>query len=126
MLTYSEYIYLLLVAFIKFSYLWFYRRVFSPSPKMKWFCLIGIYLIGGAYAGMFFSTLFQCAPIRRAWHPELPGHCLPEKGLPYASGAINVVSDFYVLIIPIPCIWSLNMKLHRKLRVLSIFSLGTL
>lgn len=75
---------------------------------------------------MYFSTLFQYALIRRAWHPKLFGHYFPEKRLPYAFEVINVVSNFYVFIIPIFYIWSLNMKLHRKLRLLSIYDLKTL
>lgn len=93
---------------------------------MKNFFWVGMCLIGGAYTAILFSTVFRCSPVQKAWNPELSGHCLPLKGFPYASGAINVISDFYILVILIPFIWSLNMKLHRKLRVLSIFGLGVL
>lgn len=126
MLTYSAYIYLLLVLVIKLSCLLFYRRVFSPSKRMKWAISAGIYVIVAAYAGVFFSTVFECIPVQKLWHPELHGHCMRPKVLPYASGAINVISDIYVLVIPIPCIWELNLKLYRKLRVLLIFGLGVL
>ena len=65
---------------------------------MKWFIHGGIFTILAAYIGLEFSTIFECSPVSRSWHPELPGHCLPVQGLPYASGAIIVVSDIYVLL----------------------------
>ena len=79
-----------------------------------------------AYIALFFANVFECSPVRKSWYPELPGHCLRAGGLPWASGAINVVSDIFVVVVPIPCIWQLNMKLQRKLRILALFSLGTL
>ena len=75
---------------------------------------------------MFFSTVFECTPIEKSWDQLKPGHCLIPEALPYASGAINVITDLYVLILPIPCIWSLNMRMSRKLRTLAIFSMGIL
>ena len=111
---------------IKLSCLFFYRRVFDPSQRMKRLIEGGILVIFLTYIALFFSTVFECTPIRKSWNPLLPGHCLKPRGLPYASGAINVASDIYVLILPIPCIWDLNMNITRKLRILSLFSLGIL
>lgn len=125
-LTIAEYIYLVLAAAIKLSCLFFYWRIFSPNPKTLRFIQLGIGLIVAAYTAMFFATLFECSPIEKGWNQLTPGHCLPAKVLPYCSGAINVVTDLYVLILPIPCIWGLNVRLSRKLRTVAIFGLGIL
>ena len=125
-LSVAEYVYLVLAATIKLSCLFFYRRVFNPSRKMRGFIHGGIAIIILVYILMFFLTLFKCTPIAKNWNALSPGHCLPPKGLPYASGAINVVSDIFVLVLPLPCIWSLKLKLSRKLRVTAIFNLGIL
>jgi hypothetical protein len=117
---------LVLAATIKLSCLLFYRRVFSPSRKTLGFIHFGIAFISAAYTAMFFSTLFQCLPIEKNWVELMPGHCLPQKVLPYCSGVINVASDLYVLILPMPCTWGLNLRLSRKLRATAIFSLGIL
>ena len=45
---------------------------------------------------------------------------------PRGPGAINVISDLYVLRVPTPTIWALNMKLDRKVKLLLVFGLGTL
>lgn len=126
MLTYSVFIYLLLVAIVKLSCLLLYSRLFSPNRMMKWFIFAGIYIIAGVYTGIFFGTVFECIPVQKSWHPELHGHCMRHSTLSYASGAINVLSDIYVLILPIPCVWQLNMEFYHKIRILLILGLGVL
>ena len=100
--------------------------MFAPSQKTAFFIWAGIAFILLAYTITLFITIFDCSPIEKSWNLGIQGHCLPPKGLPYASGAINVVSDLYVLILPIFPIWGLNMKLGRKLRTIALFSLGVL
>lgn len=111
----------------KISCLFFYRRLFSPSRKITIFVDGGVIAIPCGYTAPFsFATLFECIPVSKNWNRYEPGHCTRPKVLPYPSGAINIVSDLYVLILPIPCKWRLNMKLSRKLRILAIFGLGIL
>ena len=85
-----------------------------------------IFAILCCYIALFLATVFECTPIRKSWIARTPGHCFPQKVLPYTSGTLNVASDILVLVLPIPCIWGLNMKIGRKLRVLSVFGLGIL
>lgn len=127
MLTISEWIYFPLVALIKLSCLLFYWRVFKPSRKWRWILALSMTLLVCTYIGLFFATLFECTPVGKEWNVFMRrGKCLRPKGLPYASGGINVGTDICVLILPIPAVWSLNLKLRRKLRVIAIFSLATL
>ena len=113
-------------ASVKISCLLFYRRLFSPSRKMRLSIDGGIIFVLAAYTALFFATIFECDPIRKDWYSRITGHCFKPKRLPYTSGGINVLSDLYVLILPIPCVWGLNMRLSRKLRLISIFGLGVL
>lgn len=125
-LTISTYIYLALAGIIKLSCLLFYRRVFSPN-KATLVCIYGgIWFVAISYTAMVFATIFECIPVRRTWNKLTPGHCYPAKILPYFSGALNVVTDIYVLVLPIPSLWHLNLKMSRKIRVMAIFALGIL
>lgn len=125
-LTIGEFVYLALAAVIKLSCLLFYRRVFAPNNVTLKFVYAGIAFIILVYTTMPSTTIFECTPIRKSWDELTPGHCYPKKILPYFSGAINVVTDLYVLILPIPVLWSLNLSLNRKLRLVGVFSLGIL
>jgi hypothetical protein len=124
--AFAEYAYLVSAATVKMSCLLFYGRIFSPSRETLLFIKGGIFFVLAACAAMLFSTVFRCIPIQKSWNALSPGHCFPVKRLAYASGIINVVSDIYVLVLPIPCIWGLNLSTSRKLRTIAIFSLGIL
>ena len=91
-------------------------------------CLLhgGILAIISAYIAMLLLQVFDCDPIEKLWNVLTPGHCIIPKIGPYTSGAINVISDLYVLLVPTPPIWALNMKLDRKVKLLLVFGLGTL
>lgn len=128
MLTIAQWINLPLLAVIKFSCLLSYWSIFKPNQKIRWALQASMTLLVCAYVGMFFASLFECWPLATNWEPAISrGHCLkPKGGVPYVSGTINVVSDIVVLVLPIPAIWSLKMDLRRKLRLVAIFSVGTL
>ncbi|KAF7512410.1 hypothetical protein GJ744_001345 [Endocarpon pusillum] len=49
-----------------------------------------------------------------------------EKTYGYVTTAFNVLSDFYLVILPIPVVLSLHMSAQKKIRVISIFMLGFL
>ena len=117
-------LYYVLAAFIKLTCLLFYRNIFSPSHKTLSFVNAGIVFVLLIYTGMFFAQLFNCTPVQLAWDMTLHGHCTPKKIMTYLSGAVNAATDIYVLMIPVPAIWALPVDTGRKIRVVSVFSLG--
>ena len=44
----------------------------------------------------------------------------------YIQGVFNVVSDFYLLLLPVPVVWNLQMPLRKKIGILTIFTTGLL
>lgn len=117
---------MVLTPLIKLSCLLFYRRVFSPTKRTLIFIHAGIAVVTAAYTALFFAVLFQCVPIEKTWNGRISGHCIKGKLLPYFSGTLNIITDIYVLVVPIPCVWGLDMKWTRKIRTLAIFGLGIL
>ena len=122
----AEWIYLVLAAVIRMSFFFFYLRIFAPSNKMRIAIYAGMAFNIASTVSLFFGTIFQCTPVEKSWNPILPGHCIPPKILPYHSGGINVVTDLYVLGLPIPCIWNLHASWKRKLRTTAVFGVGIL
>jgi hypothetical protein len=118
--------YLPLVAVLKLVFLLFFERVFSPSRKLKFFTRGGMAAIVVFYIVIFFRSVFLCTPLQKAYNPALPGYCLKLAVLPYTTGVFNIISDFYILLLPLPFIWSLKMQTSRKLRLMAIFSVGLL
>ncbi|MCJ1386413.1 hypothetical protein MMC17_009539 [Xylographa soralifera] len=122
--VFAEFVYLILSATIKLSCLILYRRIFYPSKTMRWLCFCGMAFIGAAYFAFFMASILDCMPVVRHWDPLVPGHCLPSGTTAYGSGALNVVTDIFVVFLPLRAIWRLQMKFSRKVKVMAVFGLG--
>ncbi|KAM0806082.1 hypothetical protein BDR22DRAFT_786932, partial [Usnea florida] len=122
--TYAEWVYLPLSAAIKLSCLLFYRRIFGPSLLMRRLIYAGIVFILATYIGLLLTSILGCLPVVKHWNPTVPGHCLPPGSTAYGSGALNVASDIFVVFLPLPALWHLNMRLSRRLKVMAVFGLG--
>ena len=42
------------------------------------------------------------------------------------SGIVSVLSDFYLLLIPVPAVWGLQLPLKKRIGLLAIFGTGLL
>ena len=116
--------YLPLITVVKLTFFLFIKRLFYPNRKVEIATQVGIFSCLIFYTIIFFRALFVCSPMEKIWNPLVPGHCLDIVVLPYTSGIFNIISDFYILLIPLPLVWNLNMKLSRKLRLTALFSVG--
>ena len=112
--------------FIKLAFFWSYKRIFQPKKAMRWLCYGGAFVCTSLYIAAFFHDLFQCIPVQKDYNSKIPGHCLPAGVGGSVTAIFNVISDFYILVLPLPFVWSLQMKLHRKLRLMALFGLGAL
>ena len=67
-----------------------------------------------------------CRPREKIWNQYLPGHCYDGNTSYLASGFFNVISDFAILLLPLPALWSLQMPLKRKVMLTAIFATALL
>ncbi|CAO2651137.1 Nn.00g094340.m01.CDS01 [Neocucurbitaria sp. VM-36] len=110
---------------IKLSVLFCYHAIFNQrGPTAQFLIWFGVFACSIFYVVLFFCSLFYCDPIAKAYNPALPGKCMSFTALPWASGVFNVLSDAYIMVLPIPFVWSLRMKMERKARLLAVFGLG--
>ena len=54
----------------------------------------------------------------------MTGSCLPSGVTAYMSGAINVLTDAFVVLLPLRAILKMNMVRSQKFRALAVFGLG--
>ncbi|KAF2727368.1 hypothetical protein EJ04DRAFT_505781 [Polyplosphaeria fusca] len=52
------------------------------------------------------------------------GNCLPSGVTAYFSGAINVLTDTFVVLLPLRAITKMNMARSQKVRAIAVFGLG--
>ncbi|MCJ1244727.1 hypothetical protein MMC30_001926 [Trapelia coarctata] len=50
--------------------------------------------------------------------------CARSGPLVIMTGVVNVISDLYLIMLPIPAVWSLNLPFRKKVGVLAIFLTG--
>jgi len=110
---------------VKLSLLLLYYRLFSRNKTMR-------YLI---YTGIAFQALFYLASV--GFYSEAEALCVSsasaqtkfytrEWTFTIVSGVINVLTDFYVLILPVATVWSLQLTSRQKIGIIGIFLTGLL
>ncbi|OOO05744.1 hypothetical protein OAory_01072600 [Aspergillus oryzae] len=114
-----------LVCVAKLSLIMLYYRL-SPHVKLWRFCIYGIAtLITLPSLILVFLYLFGCQPVAKAWDSTITeGHCVDRLSIMLASSVLNVITDFLMIIAPIPLIWKLNMRVWQKVGVTLMFFLG--
>ncbi|KAI1748061.1 hypothetical protein F4782DRAFT_386685 [Xylaria castorea] len=122
--------------FVKTALLALYLRVFAPNRTARMMIWAGITTIVVFYIASIVLNISFCVPIsmttpvpdRDAWARKLKAsNCSqPVYNLNAATGLFGVVSDLYVLIIPVSMVYKLRIPRNRKLGILGIFLTGLL
>ena len=124
----AEVIWCFAITTVKGSILYLYHRIFSFNNRSFSITLwiVGIFIIGYCLTQTFAAT-FQCVPIDSQWHPEKPRTCVPNIDLGATIiASFNVLTDFVILILPMPLLYKLQRPLREKLSIMGIFLLGGL
>ena len=109
---------------VKISILLLYHRIFPSTGFRKAFLVIGGINVA-LWISHMVSVVFACVPVAYYWNKKLPnGHCINLNTFAYGITGANFVTDILIWLLPIPWLWSLQMKLPRKLAVIGIFLLG--
>ncbi|OCK78052.1 hypothetical protein K432DRAFT_102835 [Lepidopterella palustris CBS 459.81] len=114
------------ITFNKLAFLLLYLRVFS-IPSFRKICQVTLLVIGLASTAFIIATVFQCTPIRKAWHktdPKVHGHCVNNTWFRWTWASYNLFTDVWVFLLPIPVISKLQMSLSKKLGLIILFTLG--
>ena len=74
-----------------------------------------------------FFQIFLCSPQEKIWnHLLTEGHCYDSRAEFKVAGVFNSISDFALLMIPMPALWRLQLPLKRKLLTVGVFAIGVL
>ena len=123
----GEILYAISIMLTKFSILAFYWRIFGCSSMR--FPIYGLVFVVLAWAlGVIFAAIFQCWPIQAAWDQSITtAHCGVDTKAFFIGTAIpNIITDWILLILPLPYIWRLQRDTAQKLALCGVFALGGL
>ena len=75
--------------------------------------------------GTVLDVALDCRPFAYNWDKTIPGGtCVDFLAGWLVPCIVNLVTDIIVAILPLPIIWSLQMRPLRKITVSLIFSMG--
>lgn len=110
---------------VKSSALLFYGRVFGKLNRrftIALYCTHAFIVVFFSYLTL--SLIFNCTPTQRFWNRALPGHCLNEYAWYLANVIVDVLIDLWVLVLPVPMIWRLQMSYTKRVLVVGAFLCG--
>ncbi|KAM0809765.1 hypothetical protein AB5N19_10112 [Seiridium cardinale] len=111
---------------LKFSIAVFYSRLTNGLPHLRLRVRVAYVLLGVTYLTVALSILLSCQPINRFWqiNPDPGNLCQPTNSRLYVLIVLipNIITDLYLLSIPLPLLWKVNISLRRKLSLMALFS----
>lgn len=106
---------------IKLALFVLYLEVFGLLQWFRYLVFTGVFVTGAFYFATLVSFVASCRPMNgQSQFSYLSGLAGPRcqrttRPLVLAIGVVNVVSDLYLLPIPLPPVWSLQLPLRRKI-----------
>lgn len=115
---------------VKLSILWFYWKVFATNSghninkriiqAAAILCVIWFIIVT-------FIVVFQCHPIDAYWNQlAQPPNCMNTPRLLLGYEISNLFLDVFILCIPLPIVWKLNLQTSKRTGLVGIFLLGAL
>ena len=116
---------LLAYPIIKISILLLYRRVF-PSVLFQRLVWFGVTFLVLMLSSNTLVAIFACNPIRGFWVATVKAKCIDAVRFYWATAILNVVTDVYILVLPLPQVWQLQISKKQKIGLTALFTLGGL
>ncbi|PHH50685.1 hypothetical protein CFIMG_003232RA [Ceratocystis fimbriata CBS 114723] len=120
-----EITYYVVVSLTKISILLMYLR-FAVEP---WFRRLSIGTL--IFHGIFFIvclivTTNQCTPLKKWWDMtgDVDGHCINTTAFFYSTSSINILSDFWILALPVASLIKINRSQKEKYALIAVFGVG--
>ncbi|KAH8769108.1 hypothetical protein F5883DRAFT_352254, partial [Diaporthe sp. PMI_573] len=112
---------------VKLSFLIFFRRLGDRVPKFNWFWWPVVLFVLAIWFTSIGNTQYQC---ELGSIEVLNGYCTTEPANNFTAitlkvnCALDVLSDFLIMMIPVVLLWNVKMRLGRKLAFIGLFSLS--
>ncbi|KAL2150565.1 hypothetical protein VTH82DRAFT_7128 [Thermothelomyces myriococcoides] len=103
----------------------FYSRLTTNLANLQIRVYIAYGFIGVTWIVTTMLLLFGCRPMSKYWqiYPD-PGICQPTNSTLYVLSVMipDILTDLYLLSIPLPLLWSTNIGVKKKISLTVLFS----
>lgn len=77
-----------------------------------------------SFFSIVLEALLLCRPIQYGWNKSIHGVCgIQQLGF-LLTGIVNIIIDVFIVLLPMPMLWGLQMPLTRKVAISGIFGMG--
>ncbi|KJK78255.1 hypothetical protein H634G_06428 [Metarhizium anisopliae BRIP 53293] len=118
----------LALCIVKISVFILYLQLFSVLQWMRIVSITGIVVISLWHLSTCIAFAVMCSPTGSSHLDFLAAlvspMCARTRSLVVTQGVGNVVTDVFLLVLPLPVVWTLHIPLGRKLGVSSMFLVG--
>jgi hypothetical protein len=123
LLLVCEILYFTNVFTIKVSLLYLYGRIFPQQWFKRVLLATGAFLIMMTLSSLLVCIL-QCVPLSKMWNPAASGRCIEFGKFALAMSCLNVATDIFMLALPLPVVWGLQINRTKKWLVSLSFVMG--
>ncbi|KAL2802857.1 hypothetical protein BJX63DRAFT_413769 [Aspergillus granulosus] len=119
-------LYAMVLWLVKFSLAVFYSRLTTGLNHLPSRVRIAYILIGVTYLGVGLTIVLSCQPMHKFWqiNPDPGNTCQPARSMVYVLVVMipNVLTDLYLMSIPLPLLWAVRIGIRRKVTLMALFS----
>jgi len=72
-----------------------------------------------------FGSIFACVPVQAFWTRK-PATCINQFIMWFTNAGINILTDFVIILLPMPVIKNLKLAKRQKQALMCIFAIGGL
>ncbi|KAL4980452.1 hypothetical protein BDW66DRAFT_166562 [Aspergillus desertorum] len=119
-------LYVMVLWLIKGSLAVFYSRLTTGLSHLPTRVRFAYILLGVTYLAVALTLVLSCQPMRRFWqiNPDPGNTCQPARSIVYVLVVMipNVLTDLYLMSIPLPLLWAVRIGTRRKITLMGLFS----
>ncbi|KAE8366207.1 hypothetical protein BDV27DRAFT_143825 [Aspergillus caelatus] len=121
--------YMALIASLKLSMMAFYVRLTNGlGHRYRIPVWIGFALVIGSFVASIIVILAACRPFHHYWqiYPDPGNICQPaiSEAIVWVTFIANIITDPYLIFIPIPMLWKSSLKLIKKIATTIVLGAG--
>ncbi|KAJ0149024.1 hypothetical protein CTA2_603, partial [Colletotrichum tanaceti] len=123
-------LYTTLLWLLKGCWVVYYSRLTDGVSNMKRLILWAAVIMPATYVACLLVAFLKCIPFQNQWqiNPSPGNSCMPAISFVQTIFvmAMNTVTDFYLMAIPLPMIWKSHLPWRKKATLIIMFSGGFL
>ncbi|KAL3478571.1 hypothetical protein BJX99DRAFT_269226 [Aspergillus californicus] len=119
-------LYAMVLWLIKFCLAIFYSRLTTGLNHLPTRVRFAYIMLGVTYLIVGLTIVLSCQPMHRFWqiNPDPGNTCQPARSMAYVLVVMipNVITDLYLMSIPLPLLWTVRIGIRRKITLMGLFS----